>query len=97
MNLAEKIKIPNNKIAASKSQYNLDRETDKMSSLASGILGKYEYLTSQNIAPKPGAIELGKFTKQIKLKTKQKQKQLKTKDIWMKMKVKMSMNRSICR
>lgn len=58
MTLAEKIKIPNNKIAASKSHYNLDRETDKISALSSGILGKYEYLTSQNIAPKPGAIEL---------------------------------------
>ena len=35
MTVAEKIKIPNNKVAASKSQYNLDRETDKIFALSS--------------------------------------------------------------
>ena len=42
-------------------QYNLDRKAAKMSALSSNNLGKYEYLTGQDLDLKPSTIEQVKF------------------------------------
>ena len=42
MSISEKIKAINNKIEQNKAQYNLDRQTSKISGLSSGNVGKYE-------------------------------------------------------
>ena len=41
MSINEKIKTINNKIVQSKAQYNLDRQTAKISVLSSAIVSKY--------------------------------------------------------
>lgn len=46
---------------ANKAQYNLDRETAKISVLLSSVLDKNECLTGQDLAPKPGVIEQNQF------------------------------------
>lgn len=57
MALAHKIKTLDDRIKANKAQNNLDRETAEISTLLSGQLDKYEYLSSQDLAPKPELIE----------------------------------------
>ena len=52
MSISEEIKAINNKIEQNKTQYNLDRRTDKISSLSSGNIGKYEFLTGKDVLPK---------------------------------------------
>ena len=48
MSISEKIKAINNKIEQTKAQYNLDRQTPKMSALSSGNVSKYEILTGKD-------------------------------------------------
>ena len=43
MSINEKIKAINNKIDQNKAQYNLDRQTAKISILSSGNVSKYEF------------------------------------------------------
>ena len=43
----ELMKILDDKVKANQAQYNLDKETAKLSALSSGELEKYEYLTGQ--------------------------------------------------
>ena len=45
MTINEQIKILDNKIRSNQAQYDLDRQTAKISALNSGELDKYEYLT----------------------------------------------------
>ena len=45
MTVSKKIKAINNKIKQNKLQYDLDRQTDKISALSSGNVGKCEFLT----------------------------------------------------
>ena len=61
MTLSEQVKILDNKIKANKAQYDLDREVAKVSALSSGELGKYEYLTGEDLGYKPGVVEKVKF------------------------------------
>ena len=42
------------KIQQNKDQYNLDRETADISDLSSGNIGKYEYLTGEDVLPGKG-------------------------------------------
>ena len=49
MTITYKIKTINNKIEQSKGQYNLDRESAKISVLLSGNVGKYELLTDEHV------------------------------------------------
>ena len=74
-----------------KLQYDINREAAKISALSSGKLGKYEYLTSEEILPsnQQQIIQQAKFTysplenflknkqKLSKVKEKNKQKQFK--------------------
>ena len=52
MSISDKIKTTNNKIEQNKAQYNLDRQTAKISALSSGNVSKYEFLTSKDVSPK---------------------------------------------
>ena len=53
----KKIKAINNKIERNKALYNLDRQTAKISSLSSGNVSKYEWLTSKDILPEEDLLE----------------------------------------
>lgn len=61
--VTEKVKTINNNYEQSKAQYNLDRQTSKISVLSSESVGKYELLKDENILPekklsgKPAAIK----------------------------------------
>ena len=51
MSISEKIKSINNKIDQKKAQYNLNRQTAKISALSSGNVSKYEFLNSKDVLP----------------------------------------------
>ena len=46
-----------NKVEQNKGQYDLDRQTAKISDLSSGNVGKYEFLTYENLLPEIGLLE----------------------------------------
>lgn len=47
----------NNKFEQNKGQYNLDRQTDKISALSSGHVSKYDFLIGKDILPKENFIQ----------------------------------------
>ena len=49
MSISDKIKAINNKNEQNKAQYNLDRETAKISAISSGNVSKYEFLTGKDV------------------------------------------------
>ena len=51
MSISGKIKAINNKIEQNKAQYDLDRQTGKISTLSSGNVSKYEFLTGKDVLP----------------------------------------------
>ena len=61
MILTEQVKILDDKIKATKAQYDLDREATKISALSSKELDKYEYLTGEDLGYKPDVIQRAKF------------------------------------
>ena len=61
MTVTDQLKIIDNKIKANQVQYNLDRLAAKISAYSSGDLGKYEYLTDEDLGYKPSLFEQAKF------------------------------------
>ena len=61
MTLTDEIKILGDKIKANQVQYDLNRETAKISALSSKELDKDEYLTGEDLGYKPGVLEKVKF------------------------------------
>ena len=61
MTITEQVKILDDKIRANKAQYDLDRQSAKISTLSSGELEKYEYLTGENLGYKPDVVQKVKF------------------------------------
>ena len=57
MSISEKIKIINNKIEQNKAQYNLGRQTDKISALSSKNVSKYKFLTGKDALPEKDLLE----------------------------------------
>ena len=49
MTPSEKIKTIDNKIEQNKAQYNLDKQTAKISVLSSGNVAKYEYFIGEDV------------------------------------------------
>ena len=49
MTAIEKIKTIDDKIKRNKAQYDLDRQTAKISALSSGNVYKYEFLTGEDV------------------------------------------------
>ena len=61
MTSTEQVKILDEKIKANKAQYDLDRQSAKISALSSGELEKYEYLTGEDLGYKPDVVQKAKF------------------------------------
>ena len=62
MTIADQIKVLDDKIKSNQVQSDLGREAAKISALASkNLLGKYEYLTGEDLGYKPSVIEKTKF------------------------------------
>ena len=61
MTLTEQVKINNENLKTNHVQYNLDRETAKLSALSSKESDKYEYLTGEDLGYKPSVIKRAKF------------------------------------
>ena len=57
MRIRQKIKTINNKIEQNKSQYNLDRETAKISALSLGNVNRYGFLTGKDVLPEKDMLE----------------------------------------
>ena len=57
MSISEKINSIDNKIEQNNAQYNLDRETAKISALSSGDVSKYQVLTRKDVLPKIDLLE----------------------------------------
>ena len=51
MSISEKIKTIDNKIEQNKTQYDLDRQTAKISALSAGNFNKCEFLTGKDVLP----------------------------------------------
>ena len=49
MSISEKIKAIDKKTDQNKVQYNLDRQTAKISALSSGNVSKYKFLTAKDV------------------------------------------------
>ena len=63
MTITDQIKILDRKIMQNEVQYDLDRKAAKISTLPSNNLGKYEYLTDEDLGPKFEYSPLGKEKK----------------------------------
>ena len=63
MSISEKIKTINNKIEQNKTQYNLHRQTAKISDFLSGNVSKYEFFIGKDVLPE---IDLGEKTAALK-------------------------------
>ena len=61
MTVTDQIKTLDRKIKQNEAQYDLDRETAKISALSSNNLDKYEYLTGEDLGLKPSIVEQAKF------------------------------------
>ena len=61
MTVTDQIKVLNRKVKQNESQYDLDRETAKISALSSNNLDKYELLTGEDLDLKPSTVEQGKI------------------------------------
>ena len=57
MSISEKMKALNNRTEQNKAQYNLDRQTAKISPLSSGNISKYEFLNSEGVLPEKDLLE----------------------------------------
>ena len=57
MTITEKIKTIDSKIEQNKAQYDLDRQTSKISTLSSGNVSKYEFLTGKYVLPEKDLLE----------------------------------------
>ena len=61
MTIIDQIKILDRKIMQNEAQYDLGKRAAKISELSSNDLGKYEYLTGEDLGRKPSTIEQTKF------------------------------------
>ena len=61
MTITDQIRISNRKIMQNEAQYDLDRKSAKISALSSNNLGKYEYLSGEDLGLKPSTVEQAKF------------------------------------
>ena len=61
MTVTDQINILNRKIKQNEAQYDLDRKAAKIPALSSKNLGKYEYLTGEDLGLNPSTVEEAKF------------------------------------
>ena len=65
MTVGKKIKTIDKKIKQNRTQYNLDRQTAKTSTLSSENVSKYEFLTVEDVLPEKGLLEKAATIKKI--------------------------------
>ena len=65
MSISGKIKAINIKIEQNKAQYDLDRQTAKISALSSGNVSKYEFLTGKDVWPENDLLEKAAIMKRF--------------------------------
>ena len=65
MSISEKIKAIYNKIEKNKAQYNLDKQTAKVSALSSRNVSKYEFLTKKDVLPGKDLVEIAAAIKRF--------------------------------
>ena len=75
MSISEKIKTIDYKIEQKKTQYDLDRETAKISGLSSANVSKYEFLTGKEKAATIKTFEYSLLGKELKAQTDLAEKQ----------------------
>ena len=68
MGVSEKIKTINNKSKQNKAQYNLDRQTAKISALSAGNVSKYEFLTGKDVLPEKDLLQKVPTTKRFTIR-----------------------------
>ena len=61
MTATDQIKILDRKIMQNEAQYDLDRKVAKISALSSNDLGKYKYLTGEDLRLKRSTLEQARF------------------------------------
>ena len=61
MRAADQIKFLDRKIKQNKAQYDLGRKPTKISTLSSGNLNKYEYLTGEDLDHKASTVDKARF------------------------------------
>ena len=61
MTVTDPIRILDKNIMQNEAQYDLDRKAAKTSALSSNYLGKYEYLTGEDLGFKPSTSEQAKY------------------------------------
>ena len=66
MSINEKIKAINNKIEQNRAQYDLDRQTAKISALSSVNVSKYEFLIGKDVLPEKDLLEKAATMKRYK-------------------------------
>ena len=57
MSISEKLKEINNKIKQNKAQYDLDKQTTKISAVSSGNVTEYEFITGKDVLPEKTLLE----------------------------------------
>ena len=65
MSISDKIKAINKKIDQNKAQYDLNRQTPKISVLSSGNVSKYEFWTGKDVLPKKDLLEKSAASKRF--------------------------------
>ena len=65
MSISEINKEINSKIELKKSQYNIDRQTDKISALSSENVSKYEFLTDKDVLPEKKLVRKSCYNEKI--------------------------------
>ena len=65
MSISKKIKALNNKIEQNRAQYDLDRQTAKVSALSSGNVSKYDFLSDKDLLPEKDLPEKAAATKRF--------------------------------
>ena len=68
MTVSEKIKTIDNKIEQNKAQYSLARQTSKISALSSENVGKYEFLTSEDLLPGKDLLQKAAIVKRFTIR-----------------------------
>ena len=66
MSINAKIKAIKNKIEQNKAQCNLDRQTAKISTLSSGNVSKYEFLSGKDVLPEKSLLENAATMERVK-------------------------------
>ena len=61
MTVTDQVKVLDRKIMQNEAQYDLDRKVAKISAFSSYNLGKYEYLTGEDLSLTPSTAKQAKF------------------------------------